>query len=161
MEELTIRKIQQGDNEKIALLIRSILLDMGVPKVGTAYEDKALDDMYNEYAKVRSSYFVAEKSGEILGCAGIAPLQNVEENICELQKMYVAQKARGQGVAKQLMQTCLDSAKDFEFKACYLETMPYMKAAHHLYEKFGFQFIEDRLGDTGHYSCPVFMIKYL
>ncbi|WP_435622650.1 GNAT family N-acetyltransferase [Flagellimonas sp.] len=161
MEELIIREILPEDNEKIAMLIRTILLEMGVPKVGSAYEDKSLDNMHREYQKTRSTYFVAEKNGEILGCAGIAPLQKAEENICELQKMYVSQNARGRGLSKQLMRTCLNSARDFGFEACYLETMPNMKAAHSLYEKNGFQFIEERLGDTGHYSCPVFMIKYL
>ena len=161
MGELVIREVLPKDNEHIAVLIRTILLEMGVPKVGSAYEDKSLDNMHMEYEKPRSAYYVAEKNGEILGCAGIAPLQNAEENICELQKMYVSQKARGQGVSKHLMRTCLNSARDFGFEACYLETMPNMKAAHGLYEKNGFQFIEERLGDTGHYSCPVFMIKYL
>nr|WP_313819658.1 GNAT family N-acetyltransferase [uncultured Allomuricauda sp.] len=159
--ELVIRKIAQQDNEQIARLIRSILSDMGVPKVGTAYEDKALDNMFDEYAKARSSYFVAIKNDEVLGCAGIAPLKNAKETICELQKMYVAQKARGQGVAQRLMDACVRAAEGFGFESCYLETMPDMKAAHRLYEKFGFQFIENRLGDTGHHSCPVFMIKYL
>ena len=161
MGEWVIRKIHQKDNAKVASLIRAILLDMGVPKVGTAYEDKALDNMYLEYDKAKSNYFVAEKGEEILGCAGIAPLQGAEENVSELQKMYVAQEARGQGVAQKLMEACLGAAKDFGFESCYLETMPYMTAAHRLYEKSGFQFIEERLGDTGHYSCPIFMLKKL
>ncbi|MEM9363284.1 MAG: GNAT family N-acetyltransferase [Bacteroidota bacterium] len=161
MGELVIRKIRQEDNGKIASLIRVILVDMGVPKVGTAYEDKALENMYFEYHKEKSSYLVAEKDEEILGCAGIAPLRGTEERICELQKMYVSKKARGQGVAQKLMDACMDTAKDFGFESCYLETMPYMTAAHRLYEKSGFEFIDDRLGDTGHYSCPVFMLKQL
>ncbi|MEM9076564.1 MAG: GNAT family N-acetyltransferase [Bacteroidota bacterium] len=161
MGELVIRKISQKDNEAIASLIRAILLDMGVPKVGTAYEDKALDNMYLEYDKARSSYIVAEKSGEILGCAGIAPLQGAADEICELQKMYVVKVARGQGVAQKLMDVCIQKARSFGFESCYLETMPYMTAAHRLYEKSGFHFIEERLGDTGHYSCPVFMLREL
>ena len=42
----TIREIQQNDNPKIAATIRAILIEFGVPKVGTAYEDKALDSMF-------------------------------------------------------------------------------------------------------------------
>ncbi|MEM8765739.1 MAG: GNAT family N-acetyltransferase [Bacteroidota bacterium] len=161
MGELIIRKIHQKDNAKVASLIRAILLDMGVPKVGTAYEDTALDNMYLEYDKEKSSYFVAEKGEEILGCAGIAPLQGAAESISELQKMYVAQEARGQGVAQKLMEACIAAAKDFGFESCYLETIPNMTAAHRLYAKNDFHFIEERLGDTGHYSCPVFMLKKL
>ena len=161
MGELILREIQKKDNAEVAMLIREILVDMGVPKVGTAYEDKALDTMYQEYNKPRSRYFVAEKDNHILGCAGIAPLQNAEEDICELQKMYVSKDSRGQGVAQQLISVCLKVSKTFGFSSCYLETMPYMNAAQGLYKKNGFEFIQERMGDTGHHSCPVFMIKHL
>jgi len=161
MDELVIREIQAEDNEEIAALIRKILEDMGVPKVGTAYADKALDNMYAEYLVEKSSYFVATTNGIILGCSGIAPLQNSKENICELQKMYVSEDARGKGVGKQLIEVCIQKAKEYGFKACYLETTPYMEAAQQLYKKSGFQCIQERMGNTGHHSCPVFMIKYL
>ncbi len=161
MNELVIREIETADNKDVSHLIRKILLDMGVPKVGTAYADKALDDMCSEYKKPQSSYYVAIKEGKILGCSGIAPLLNSEDNICELQKMYVAEEGRGKGVAQKLIETCLEQAKEYGFEGCYLETMPYMEAAQKLYEKNGFKYVEERLGDTGHYSCPVFMIKYL
>lgn len=161
MDALVVREIQPGDNPKIARLIRNILEGMGVPKTGTAYEDSALDDMYSTYKEPRSSYFIAEKNGRILGCVGIAPLPNYKDNTCELQKMYVAEEARGQGIAQKLMETCLSKAKANGFDTCYLETLPFMKAAQGLYQKSGFHFTEERLGDTGHYSCTVFMIKKL
>ncbi len=50
-ETYLIREIEQKDNTQIAAVIRSVLIEMGVPKVGTAYEDKALDIMYETYNK--------------------------------------------------------------------------------------------------------------
>lgn len=41
-----IREIQSKDNQQIKKVIRDVLIEFGVPKVGTAYEDKALDDMF-------------------------------------------------------------------------------------------------------------------
>ena len=41
-----IREIKRKDNEEIARVIRSVLVEYGVPKVGTAYEDKSLDCMF-------------------------------------------------------------------------------------------------------------------
>ncbi len=46
-------------------------------------------------------------------------------------------------------------------KLCYLETMPYMLDAQELYRKNGFVYINKPMGDTGHYSCPVWMTKEL
>ena len=60
-----------------------------------------------------------------------------------------------------MIKICLDRAREFGFEKCYLETMPYMKAAQKLYEKKGFEYIDAPLGDTGHYSCPVWMLKQL
>jgi putative acetyltransferase len=48
--------------------------------------------MFEEYSKLKSVYFVVEKEGKILGCAGIAPLENEAETICELQKCIFYQK---------------------------------------------------------------------
>lgn len=156
-----IREIKKEDNPQVARVIRQVLEDLGVPKVGTAYEDPSLDNMYEHYNKPKATYFVIEENGSILGCAGIAQLDNYNGNICELQKMYFLQEARGKGAGQKMINVCLDKAKEYGFDACYLETMPYMEAAQKLYKKMGFEYIDARMGDTGHYSCPVFMLKTL
>ena len=134
---------------------------MGVPKVGTAYEDKALDQMFETYAKDQTIYFVVSEKDEIIGGAGIAPLANGEPTVCELQKMYFLAKARGRGLGSQMMQKCLDFAKKAGFEQCYLETLPYMEAARTLYQKTGFEILTGPLGDTGHYNCSMWMLKAL
>ncbi len=161
MEAIKIRTIKPEDNQEIAKVIREVLIEMGVPKVGTAYEDEALDMMYETYNQQQRSYYVVEKDGEIIGGAGIAPLEKGEADICELQKMYFLPKARGKGAGAKMINTCLDFAKQQGFEKCYLETMPYMKEARRLYKKIGFTELEQPMGDTGHYSCQAWMIKDL
>ena len=39
--------------------------------------------------------------------------------------------------------------------------MEYMTHAQKLYKQAGFEYIESAMGDTGHYSCPVHMLKTL
>lgn len=160
---INIREIQHKDNPKIAKAIRSVLIEFGVPKVGTAYEDAALDCMYQTYKKPQKAYFVVVKDDHILGGAGISPLDNYNgtESICELQKMYFMSDARGKGIGSQMMQKCLEFAKKSGFHKCYLETMPYMDDARKLYRKVGFKSIDKPMGDTGHYSCSVWMLKDL
>jgi len=157
----TTRKIQPQDNPHIAALIRQVLIEHDAPKVGTAYADASLDRLSEVYDIPNSVYYIVEASGKVLGGCGIAPLENGDAAICELQKMYFSPEARGTGLAAQLLQKCLDAAKGFGYSQCYLETLPNMEAAQKLYAKFGFTYLDAPLGNTGHNSCPVWMIKNL
>jgi len=156
-----MREILSNDNAEVAVVIRKVLIDLGVPKVGTAYADKALDHMFENYDKPRATYFVVENQGRIIGCAGVAQLENYQGNVCELQKMYFMKVARGRGIGSKMMNKCLNRAKEYGFEQCYLETMPYMASAQKLYKKTGFEYIEAPMGNTGHFSCPVWMLKQL
>lgn len=161
MSSYSIREIQPKDNQQVAEVVREVLVEMGVPKVGTAYEDKSLDDMYSAYDHPGMSYFVVEENGRLIGGCGIAPLLNAEPHICELQKMYFLPEARGRGFGAEMMKTCLDYAKTTGYKQCYLETLPYMEHARKLYGRTGFRSLEKPMGDTGHYNCTMWMIKDL
>tara|TARA_B100000508_G_C11288644_1_gene194122 strand:+ start:22 stop:513 length:492 start_codon:yes stop_codon:yes gene_type:complete len=156
-----IREIQLKDNEQIAKAIRSILIEFGVPKVGTAYADVILDTMFEAYNIKNAIYFVIEKNNKIYGGAGIKQLDNFKGSVCELQKMYFLPEARGIGLGSIMMNLCLQKAKEFGFTQCYLETMPYMDDARKLYRKVGFKDLEKPMGDTGHYSCKLWMLKNL
>lgn len=159
MSTLKIREIQPEDNQQVAEVVRTVLVEMGVPKVGTAYEDKALDDMFATYQHPRMNYFVVEEDGKVIGGAGIAPLIGLEEKICELQKMYFLPEARGKGLGAQMMDTCLKFGEAQRFEQCYIETLPYMESARKLYARSGFKSLEKPLGDTGHYNCTMWMIR--
>ena len=161
MDTLIIREIALRDNIEIAQVIRDVLIEHNVPKVGTAYADPQLDCMFETYGHPRAIYFVVEQDGKIVGGAGVSQLENEAEAICELQKMYFLPQTRRLGLGSQMMEKCLQSAKNFGYKKCYLETMPYMKAAQKLYLKSGFEYIDAPMGNTGHTSCPVWMIKEL
>ena len=157
----TIRKIEPKDNLKIASVIRNIFEELDAPKVGTAYADPHLDTLFEVYQAKNEIYFVVEADGIILGGCGIGNLIDSEFKICELQKMYLAKEARGKGIAKELMQKCLEFAKQVGYDKCYIETLPFMKDAQKLYVKSGFAYIDAPLGSTGHNACDVFMIKDL
>ena len=156
-----IREIQLNDNPKIAQTIRNILIEFGVPKVGTAYADKILDTLYEEYQFKKAIYYVIEKDDKIYGGAGIKQLDNFDGNVCELQKMYFLPEARGIGFGSKMMKICLQKAEEYGFEQCYLETLPYMEGARKLYRKVGFKDLNAPMGDTGHYSCNLWMLKDL
>ncbi|MEO6346306.1 MAG: GNAT family N-acetyltransferase [Aquaticitalea sp.] len=158
---VNIREIRKTDDAHIAEVIRAVLVDLGVPKVGTAFADVSLDKMTETYSKEKSAYFVVDDNEKLIGGAGIAQLDNFVGNICELQKMYFLPEARGKGLGSEMMEKCLAKAKEFGFEQCYLETMPYMVDAQKLYAKVGFETLDGPMGDTGHYSCNIWMLKNL
>ncbi len=158
---MVIRKIEKRDNQAMGTIVQKVLMEMGAPKVGTAYADPYLFSLFETYDKPKAIYFVVEKDAKVIGGCGIAQLENTTENICELQKMYFLQEARGLGLGSRLMELCLQAAKEYGYEKCYLETMPYMEAAQKLYKKVGFTYLDKPMGDTGHSSCPVWMIKIL
>lgn len=157
MEEVKIRPIIAKDNPALGALIRKVLMEMGVPKNGTAYEDSNLDGLYEFYQAPRSAYFVVTVGKEVLGGAGIAPLLGGSPEVCELQKMYFDSRLRGRGIGSKMLKVCLAKAVEFNYEKCYLETMPYMTAAVSMYRKFGFKDLDGPMGNTGHSSCHVWM----
>jgi len=158
LEQITIREIQPQDNQQVERLIKNILLQLDAPKEGTAYADASLTTMYETYQKAGSMYFVATYKNTVVAGAGIAPLVG-KEHYCELQKMYVAADYRKQGIANNLIRECIDAAKQMGFLAMYLETLPIMKTAQIFYKKHGFTYLTEPLGNTGHHSCSVRMLK--
>ena len=55
----------------------------------------------------------------------------------------------------------IEEAKNLGYKNIYLESMPELKQALKTYEKFGFQYLKGPMGNSGHYGCELWMIKYL
>jgi putative acetyltransferase len=158
---MRIRKILPKDNDAVRDIIQKVILEHNAPKKGTAYSDAATQSMYAAYQKPRAAYYVVEEGSTIYGGAGVAQLDNFDGNVAELQKMYFLPEARGKGYGKQLMQICLETAAAFKFDKVYLETMDNMYDAQGLYKRVGFELLTQPMGNTGHYSCPVQMIKDL
>jgi len=158
---MLIRPINESDNKPLAIILRQVLIEMNIPKIGSAYEDPEIDNMYNYFKLSRSIYFIVEENNKVLGGAGIYPLKDSNFDICELQKMYFHKSIRGRGIGDMLINFCLDFAIKSNFKKCYLETMPNMINAQKLYLRKGFDYIDEPLGNTGHTACPLWMIKTL
>jgi putative acetyltransferase len=159
METISIRKIKPSDNPQLASIIRNALAEFGANKPGTVFYDDTTDHLYELFQKPRSIYFVAEQDGEILGGAGIYPSDGLPEGTCELVKMYLKPATRGLGLGRKLIEECLEFAKAFGYVQVYIETMPELRKALSVYEKFGFEYLNGPLGNTGHFGCDVWMLK--
>lgn len=162
LTDVTIRTIQPKDNAAIAGIIRTTLEEFGANKPGTVYFDETTDHLYELFSGTpRSVYHVAEWRGEVVGGGGIFPSPGLPEDTCELVKMYVLKKSRGTGLGRALIQKSIDFATTAGYKNIYLETMPELQQALQAYAKFGFQYINHPMGNTGHFGCDLWMLKKL
>jgi len=156
-----IREIAPEDNAKIEAIIKAVFPEFGLPIVGSAYEDKETSEMFESYQGSNEVFFILEENKKVVGGAGIKPLKNSEDHICELQKMYFSPHVRGKGYGKIMFEKCLKIAKELGYTQCYLESASQLKAAIHIYENNGFKHLDAPMGSTGHYICGVWMLKDL
>jgi putative acetyltransferase len=156
-----LRPIEPRDDAAIAAIIRTVMPEFGAHGEGFAIHDAEVDAMFAAYTKPRSAYFVLDIDGRIVGGGGVAPLEHGEADVCELRKMYFLPEARGFGAGQAMIARCLDVARDFGFKRCYLETLTGMDAAQALYRKHGFSALCAPMGATGHHGCDRWFIRTL
>lgn len=155
---ITIREIQPEDNAAMAVIIKTSLEEFGLNIPGTAYFDDSTNHLYESFRVVGSRYFVATEGGNILGGAGVYPSEGLPADTVELVKMYLVPEHRGKGLGKMLMQKCMALAGELGYKNIYLESMPELAAAVSAYKKLGFELLDKPVGNTGHYSCTIWML---
>ena len=160
-DKIFIRPIQPIDNPELAVIIRNTLSEFGAAKPGTVYFDPTTDALSELFQTEKSAYFVAEADGKLLGGGGIFPTEGLPDGTCELVKMYLLPEGRGIGLGKQLIEKCLETAREFGFHEIYLETLDELHFALKIYAKFGFEYLQAPLGQTKHFGCGLWMLKKL
>lgn len=159
---LSYRKITAGDDAAIAGIIRSNLEKFHLDIPGTAYFDPELDHLsaYYNQDPAKRVYFVAlGAEGQVLGGVGIAEFDGIAR-CAELQKLYLADSAKGKGCGRELMRLAETWASSAGYEKLYLETHTNLSAALKLYEKLGFRQIE-RPHTTQHSTMNRFYLKAL
>jgi putative acetyltransferase len=158
---MIIREIQPKDNLSIEVIMTDCFNEFGLPTVGSSLEDADVKHMFEGFQEERAIYYVLEDHGKVLGGGGVKQLKGAAKDTCELQKMYFHPDARGKGYGKKMFDKCIEAAKEFGYKFCYLESASQLKSAIQLYEKNGFKHLNQPLGNTGHTICGVYMLKEL
>lgn len=156
---IQIREIEASDNARLATIIRQTLAEFGANHPGTVYYDDTTDHLYELFRPPGSVYYVAEMDGELMGGGGIYPTEGLPADTCELVKMYLLPRARGTGLGKRLIEKSIAKAAELGYKKIYLETMPELKQALKVYARFGFQYLEGPMGNSGHTGCSLWMIR--
>ncbi len=161
MEDFIIKEIIKEDNNALAYIVKSVLTEFNANKQGTVYYDPTTDDLFSLFQTPGSNYFVVKNNDKVVGGAGVYPTPNLPVGCCELVKLYLLSTVRSKGLGRLLIEKCFVTAKEYGYSQIYLETMPELSMAVGLYEKCGFNYLPNFLGNFGHFGCDVWMIKNL
>jgi len=102
--------------------------------------EKELADLPGDYATPNGRLLLAYHDNESAGCVA---LRKIDDGICEMKRLFVRDKFRGQGLGRSLIDAIISEAKDIGYKRMRLDTLPpKMNDAIALYRSFGFKEIE-------------------
>ncbi len=88
-----------------------------------------------EYAPPGGILLLALLDDEPVGCVA---LRLIEDDICEMKRLFVSPAARSRGIGRQLATAIIDRARELGYTAMRLDTVPAMQTAHALYRSLGF-----------------------
>ncbi len=130
-----IRPATSADGVCIRQLVFGVLGEYGL-RPDPEGVDGDLNDIEQSYLARGGMFFLLElHEGEVIGCYGLYPL---DEQTCELRKMYLRREYRGKGHGRRMMEHAIARAREVNFSVMTLETASVLKEAIGLYRSFGF-----------------------
>lgn len=133
--EPKLRLANNKDCKDIADLVFGILEEYGLSP-DPSCTDSDLNDVETSYFQKGGTFLVLETEDDlIVGAYGLYPL---DEQTCELRKMYLDKTYRGKGLGKFLLEDALAKARQLGFEKVVLETASVLKEAIALYKSYGF-----------------------
>jgi len=102
--------------------------------------DKELEGLPGDYAPPDGRLLVAEYRGELAGCVALHKLEN---EICEMKRLYLRPQLRGRGVGRALAEAIIAEARAIGYRKMRLDTVePVTPNAVAMYRRLGFVEIE-------------------
>lgn len=138
--KINYRKLLPRDNTAMAELIRYNLKANGLDIPGTVYFDEIiwhLTDFYYEKPEQRAYFVLVDDNDKVIGGIGLAEFPDIE-GCAELQKLYLADEAKGHGFGYFLIDLLEKEAEKMGYRKMYLETHTNLQTAIHVYEKAGY-----------------------
>ncbi|MBD0262026.1 MAG: GNAT family N-acetyltransferase [Tolypothrix sp. Co-bin9] len=155
---IEIKTIKSHPIEEVKQIIFAVCSEIfQVPEeVIRNYDMSDIDDVRSHYLDNKGTFLVLVDDDKVVGCGGI---RRLNDDICELKRMWLLKDYRGQGFGKKMAQMLLDFAKKAGYKKVRLDCGDEQKQAQavNLYKQLGFYVIE-RYNDS---ICTVFMEKIL
>ena len=101
--------------------------------------DHEVKHLEEKYGRPNGRIFVAFYEGKLAGCIG---LKKIDDDICEMKRLYVRPEFRGKHIGNILASRIVEEAKNIGYKSMVLDTLPFLTSAIKMYKKIGFYEIE-------------------
>lgn len=160
--KIKIRNIEKKHNQFVEEIIKSVFEEFNITHYpGSVYHDPTTSNLFELFDNTTSEYFVAFDEEKIVGSCGYYFTPGLPDSCAELVKFYIKKEYRGRGIGALLLNKTIEAAKKAGIRQLYLESFPELSAAVSLYEKVGFEHLTQPMGNSGHFSCSIWMIKKL
>jgi putative acetyltransferase len=133
-----IREAQPAEFPAVRELIEEYVAALGVD-LSFQEIDAELGDLVATYGPPGGRILVGLVDGEIAGCVALRPL---EEDCCEMKRLYVRPAFRSAGLGRRLAVAVIDAASRLGYARMRIDTLPQMGPARKLYASLGFREIE-------------------
>jgi GNAT superfamily N-acetyltransferase len=143
MKQIDMLKVERTDAHNP--VFKKLVNDLDKFLAVTDGDDHAFYDQFNQLDDIKYA-LVAYYKEEPIGCGAI---KEYNFQYYEVKRMYVAEHHRGNGYAGVLLQHLEEWAKDLGRHKCILETGIRQVGAIRLYEKAGYERIENYGQYTG------------
>jgi putative acetyltransferase len=121
-----IRPAQVEDAERVRELLREYAAGLGI--------DLSFQDFEAELADPLGFYEVV-----LLADDGCVALRRIDDETCEMKRLYVRPGGRGSGLGRRLAEAIVVEARERGYRRMLLDTLPTMVAARALYVSLGFR----------------------
>lgn len=98
------------------------------------YEEE-LRHLEKKYGLPEGRLYLAYQDDQPAGCIG---LRKMDQENCEMKRLYVRPVYRGCRLGGLLVEKILEDAKVIGYRHVLLDTLPFLQNAVHLYQKYGF-----------------------
>ncbi len=101
--------------------------------------DEEIKHPESKYGVPDGRLYLAYCKEELAGCIG---LRKIDDQNCEMKRLYVRPQFRGKKIGKQLIRKVITDAKEIGYTYMLLDTLPFLESAIRMYTSFGFYRIE-------------------
>ena len=104
--------------------------------------DLSFQNLDHELATLDAFYEQILVARDEQNAAGCVALRRIDDEICEMKRLYVRPQFRGHDLGRRLAERIIEKARQRGYKRMRLDTLPTMIAAIPLYRSLGFVEIE-------------------